>query len=137
MSFIDYDILSASSSKELREKLAEKIAEGWQPFESPNIVEPSKGGPNAYNQAIVRSGDLSQLPTPVSNEDEEPDYYYVVTIAGQSNSMSYGEGLPMPKTFDRPHPRVKQLARRSNIKPGGFACKYNEIIPADHCLHDV
>ncbi|EPW8035121.1 9-O-acetyl-N-acetylneuraminic acid deacetylase, partial [Escherichia coli] len=83
----------------------------------------SKGGPNAYNQAIVRSGDLSQLPTPVSNEDEEPDYYYVVTIAGQSNSMSYGEGLPMPK--------------RSNIKPGGFACKYNEIIPADHCLHDV
>ncbi|HBL6848870.1 TPA: DUF1737 domain-containing protein [Escherichia coli] len=139
MSFIDYDILSAASSKELREKLTEKIAEGWQPFESPNIVDPSKGGPNTYNQAIVRSGDLSELTPSVSSEDEEqePDYYYVVTIAGQSNSMSYGEGIPMPKTFDRPHPRVKQLARRSNIKPGGFACKYNEIIPADHCLHDV
>ncbi|EPS9008414.1 DUF6645 domain-containing protein, partial [Escherichia coli] len=31
----------------------------------------------------------------------------------------------------------KQLARRSTVTPGGAACKYNDIIPADHCLHDV
>ncbi|EPD9088245.1 DUF6645 domain-containing protein, partial [Escherichia coli] len=29
------------------------------------------------------------------------------------------------------------LARRSTVTPGGAACKYNDIIPADHCLHDV
>ncbi|EKF0032672.1 9-O-acetyl-N-acetylneuraminic acid deacetylase, partial [Escherichia coli] len=33
--------------------------------------------------------------------------------------------------------RIKQLARRSTVTPGGVACKYNDIIPADHCLHDV
>ncbi|MCV4690410.1 hypothetical protein OFC38_30115, partial [Escherichia coli] len=32
---------------------------------------------------------------------------------------------------------VKQLARRKTITPGGKECKFNEIIPADHCLHDV
>ncbi|HGV6980588.1 TPA: DUF6645 domain-containing protein, partial [Escherichia coli] len=36
-----------------------------------------------------------------------------------------------------PDPRIKQLARRSTVTPGGAACKYNDIIPADHCLHDV
>ncbi|EPV3602523.1 DUF6645 domain-containing protein, partial [Escherichia coli] len=51
--------------------------------------------------------------------------------------MSYGEGLPLPETYDRPDPRIKQLARRSTVTPGGAACKYNDIIPADHCLHDV
>ncbi|EFK7281253.1 sialate O-acetylesterase, partial [Escherichia coli] len=51
--------------------------------------------------------------------------------------MSYGEGLPLPETYDRPDPRIKQLARRSTVTPGGVACKYNDIIPADHCLHDV
>ncbi|HFO9306717.1 TPA: DUF6645 domain-containing protein, partial [Escherichia coli] len=49
----------------------------------------------------------------------------------------YGEGLPLPETYDRPDPRIKQLARRSTVTPGGVACKYNDIIPADHCLHDV
>ncbi|PZZ08685.1 hypothetical protein DIV09_24410, partial [Escherichia coli] len=66
-----------------------------------------------------------------------PEYYFVVVLAGQSNSMAYGEGLPLPETYDRPDPRIKQLARRSTVTPGGVACKYNDIIPADHCLHDV
>ncbi|MEE7202512.1 sialate O-acetylesterase, partial [Escherichia coli O2:H6] len=48
-----------------------------------------------------------------------------------------GEGIPLPETYDRPDPRIKQLARRSTVTPGGAACKYNDIIPADHCLHDV
>ncbi|ENS3591655.1 9-O-acetyl-N-acetylneuraminic acid deacetylase, partial [Escherichia coli] len=67
----------------------------------------------------------------------DPEYYFVVVLAGQSNGMSYGEGLPLPETYDRPEPRIKQLARRSTVTPGGAACKYNDIIPADHCLHDV
>nr|MCD3867733.1 sialate O-acetylesterase [Escherichia coli] len=66
-----------------------------------------------------------------------PEYYYVIALAGQSNGMSYGEGLPLPDTFDSPDPRIKQLARRSTVTPGGAACTYNDIIPADHCLHDV
>ncbi|ENY7171538.1 DUF6645 domain-containing protein, partial [Escherichia coli] len=66
-----------------------------------------------------------------------PEYYYVIALAGQSNGMSYGEGLPLPDTFDSPDPRIKQLARRSTVTPGGAACIYNDIIPADHCLHDV
>ncbi|HEG2058070.1 TPA: sialate O-acetylesterase, partial [Escherichia coli] len=67
----------------------------------------------------------------------EPEYYYVIPLAGQSNGMAYGEGLPLPDSFDRPDPRIKQLARRSTVTPGGTPCKYNDIIPADHCLHDV
>lgn len=51
--------------------------------------------------------------------------------------MAYGEGLPLPDTLDAPHPRIKQLARRATVTPGGDACKYNDIIPLDHCPHDV
>ena len=73
----------------------------------------------------------------VISTTSNPEYYFVVVLAGQSNSMSFGEGLPLPETYDRPDPRIKQLARRSTVTPGGAACKYNDIIPADHCLHDV
>ncbi|EEW0746491.1 hypothetical protein EEZ23_005443, partial [Escherichia coli] len=73
----------------------------------------------------------------VISATRDPEYYFVVVLAGQSNSMAYGEGLPLPETYDRPDPRIKQLARRSTVTPGGVACKYNDIIPADHCLHDV
>ncbi|EDV3150624.1 hypothetical protein Y935_003789, partial [Salmonella enterica subsp. enterica] len=41
-----------------------------------------------------------------------PEYYFVIPVAGQSNMMAYGEGLPLPDTLDAPHPRIKQLARR-------------------------
>ncbi|HHY7559654.1 TPA: DUF6645 domain-containing protein, partial [Escherichia coli] len=67
----------------------------------------------------------------------EPEYYFVVVLAGQSNGMAYGEGLPLPETYDRPDLRIKQLARRSTVTPGGDACEYNDVIQADHCLHDV
>ncbi|MBW8692979.1 sialate O-acetylesterase, partial [Escherichia coli] len=67
----------------------------------------------------------------------EPEYYYVIPLAGQSNGMAYGEGLPLPQTYDRPDSRIKQLARRSTVTPGGDTCAYNDVIPADHCLHDV
>ncbi|EFA0702858.1 sialate O-acetylesterase, partial [Escherichia coli] len=96
-------------------------------------------------QAIAAEGDVTTPVAVTGNEGKavavsatsDPEYYFVVVLAGQSNGMSYGEGLPLPETYDRPDPRIKQLARRSTVTPGGVACKYNDIIPADHCLHDV
>lgn len=69
--------------------------------------------------------------------NEKIGFWYVIALAGQSNGMAYGEGIPLPDTLDKPESRVKQLARRKTITPGGKECKFNEIIPADHCLHDV
>ncbi len=66
-----------------------------------------------------------------------PDYYYILTVAGQSNAMAYGEGLPLPDREDAPHPRIKQLARFAHTHPGGPSCHFNDIIPLTHCPHDV
>ncbi|WP_193766789.1 DUF6645 domain-containing protein, partial [Escherichia coli] len=101
--------------------------------------------PYTLMQAIAAEGDVTTPVAVTGNEGKavavsatsDPEYYFVVVLAGQSNGMSYGEGLPLPETYDRPDPRIKQLARRSTVTPGGVACKYNDIIPADHCLHDV
>ncbi|ENE6092570.1 DUF1737 domain-containing protein, partial [Escherichia coli] len=117
-----------------------KLKEGWQPFGSPVAITPY-----TLMQAIAAEGDVT---TPVVVPDTgaggspgvattEPEYYYVIPLAGQSNGMAYGEGLPLPETYDRPDSRIKQLARRSTVTPGGDTCAYNDVIPADHCLHDV
>ncbi|EPS0396471.1 DUF6645 domain-containing protein, partial [Escherichia coli] len=122
------------------EKLTHKLKEGWQPFGSPVAITPY-----TLMQAIAAEGDVT---TPVVVPDTgaggspgvattEPEYYYVIPLAGQSNGMAYGEGLPLPETYDRPDSRIKQLARRSTVTPGGDTCAYNDVIPADHCLHDV
>ncbi|EFE1844950.1 DUF1737 domain-containing protein [Escherichia coli] len=140
MAFKHYDVVRAASPSDLAERLTQKLKEGWQPFGSPVAITPY-----TLMQAIAAEGDVT---TPVAVTDNEgkavavsatsdPEYYFVVVLAGQSNGMSYGEGLPLPETYDRPEPRIKQLARRSTVTPGGAACKYNDIIPADHCLHDV
>ncbi|EMF2234048.1 sialate O-acetylesterase [Salmonella enterica] len=76
-------------------------------------------------------------PGTVPQTDSPPEYYFVIPVAGQSNMMAYGEGIPLPDTLDAPHPRIKQLARRATVTPGGAACQYNDIIPLDHCPHDV
>ncbi|ENW8697204.1 DUF1737 domain-containing protein, partial [Escherichia coli] len=124
----------------LAEKLTHKLKEGWQPFGSPVAITPY-----TLMQAIAAEGDVT-TPVVVPGTGDggypgvvttEPDYYYVIPLAGQSNGMAYGEGLPLPQTYDRPDPRIKQLARRSTVTPDGAPCKYNDIIPADHCLHDV
>ncbi|MER5331882.1 DUF6645 domain-containing protein, partial [Escherichia coli] len=118
----------------------QKLKEGWQPFGSPVAITPY-----TLMQAIAAEGDVT---TPVVVPDTgaggspgvaitEPEYYYVIPLAGQSNGMAYGEGLPLPQTYDRPDSRIKQLARRSTVTPGGDTCAYNDVIPADHCLHDV
>ncbi|EDV3151580.1 3-ketosteroid-delta-1-dehydrogenase, partial [Salmonella enterica subsp. enterica] len=52
----------------------------------------------------------SAQPAPAT--PKAPEYYFVIPVAGQSNMMAYGEGLPLPDTLDAPHPRIKQLARR-------------------------
>ncbi|OTE62486.1 DUF6645 domain-containing protein [Escherichia coli] len=143
MTFKHYDVVRAASPSDLADTLAQKIREGWQPYGGPFSSYTDDGA--ALIQAIVAEGDVS-TPVVVKPSDGEgtvisatsdPEYYFVVVLAGQSNGMSYGEGLPLPETYDRPEPRIKQLARRSTVTPGGVACKYNDIIPADHCLHDV
>ncbi|EFG8008279.1 TPA: DUF6645 domain-containing protein, partial [Escherichia coli] len=122
------------------ERLTQKLREGWQPFGSPVAITPY-----TLMQAIAAEGDVT-TPVVVRPSDgegtvisttSEPEYYFVVVLAGQSNGMAYGEGLPLPETYDRPDLRIKQLARRSTVTPGGDACEYNDVIQADHCLHDV
>ncbi|KLH87739.1 DUF6645 domain-containing protein [Escherichia coli] len=143
MTFKHYDVVRAASPSDLADALAQKIREGWQPYGGPFSSYTDDGA--ALIQAIVAEGDVSTpvvvKPTggegTVISATSDPEYYFVVVLAGQSNGMSYGEGLPLPETYDRPDPRIKQLARRSTVTPGGVACKYNDIIPADHCLHDV
>ncbi|EJP0968301.1 DUF1737 domain-containing protein [Escherichia coli] len=143
MTFKHYDVVRAASPSDLADALAQKIREGWQPYGGPFSSYTDDGA--ALIQAIVAEGDVSTpvvvKPTggegAVISATSDPEYYFVVVLAGQSNGMSYGEGLPLPETYDRPDPRIKQLARRSTVTPGGAACKYNDIIPADHCLHDV
>ncbi|EOP3931822.1 DUF1737 domain-containing protein, partial [Escherichia coli] len=140
MAFKHYDVVRAASPSDLAERLTQKLKEGWQPFGSPVAITPY-----TLMQAIAAEGDVTTPVAVTGNEGKvvavsatsDPEYYFVVVLAGQSNGMSYGEGLPLPETYDRPDPRIKQLARRSTVTPGGVACKYNDIIPADHCLHDV
>ncbi|EFG1093837.1 DUF1737 domain-containing protein, partial [Escherichia coli] len=140
MVFKHYDVVRAASPSDLAERLTQKLKEGWQPFGSPVAITPY-----TLMQAIAAEGDVT---TPVVVPDTgaggspgvattEPEYYYVIPLAGQSNGMSYGEGLPLPETYDRPDSRIKQLARRSTVTPGGDTCAYNDVIQADHCLHDV
>ncbi|OVD90128.1 hypothetical protein UQ34_19680, partial [Escherichia coli] len=140
MTFKHYDVVRAASPSDLAERLTQKLKEGWQPFGSPVAITPY-----TLMQAIAAEGDVTTPVAVTGNEGKAvavsatraPEYYFVVVLAGQSNGMSYGEGLPLPETYDRPEPRIKQLARRSTVTPGGAACRYNDIIPADHCLHDV
>ncbi|EPT4913606.1 DUF6645 domain-containing protein [Escherichia coli] len=120
--------------------MTQKLKEGWQPYGSALISTAGYGA--EFIQPVVSEGSISSPEEPgnrptTSAPSVAPEYYYVIALAGQSNGMSYGEGLPLPDTFDSPDPRIKQLARRSTVTPGGAACKYNDIIPADHCLHDV
>ncbi|HBD5092730.1 TPA: DUF1737 domain-containing protein, partial [Escherichia coli] len=140
MAFKHYDVVRAASPSDLAERLTQKLREGWQPFGSPVAITPY-----TLMQAIAAEGDvttpvvvrLSDGEGTVISTTIEPEYYYVVVLAGQSNGMAFGEGLPLPETYDRPEPRIMQLARRSTVTPGGAACAYNDVIPADHCLHDV
>ncbi|EMR5738235.1 hypothetical protein WJW89_004950, partial [Salmonella enterica] len=47
-------------------------------------------------------------PSPVTSPaPKAPEYYFVIPVAGQSNMMAYGEGIPLPDTLDAPHPRIK------------------------------
>ncbi|EOL4346095.1 DUF6645 domain-containing protein [Escherichia coli] len=141
MAFKHYDVVRAASPSDLAERITQKLKEGWQPYGSALISTAGYGA--EFIQPVVSEGELPSLaesgnhPHVSAKPEAAPEYYYVIALADQSNSMSYGEGLPLPETYDRPDPRIKQLARRSTVTPGGAACKYNDIIPADHCLHDV
>ncbi|EPS9682962.1 DUF1737 domain-containing protein, partial [Escherichia coli] len=96
MAFKHYDVVRAASPSDLAERLTQKLKEGWQPFGSPVAITPY-----TLMQAIAAEGDVT---TPVVvkpsgdgstviSTTSEPEYYLVVVLAGQSNSMSYGEGI--------------------------------------------
>ncbi|EPN4406265.1 DUF1737 domain-containing protein, partial [Escherichia coli] len=110
MAFKHYDVVRAASPSDLAERLTQKMKEGWQPFGSPVAITPY-----TLMQAIAAEGDVTTpvVVTPVGGDGavisatSEPEYYFVVVLAGQSNGMSYGEGLPLPETYDRPDPRIK------------------------------
>ena len=137
-----YMVVSAGSSAALQELVQKYVAQGWKMLGVPVAREAN------ISQALISAdADVSSDDTTDDSADDdsdtdtetssEPDFWYVLVLAGQSNGMAYGEGLPLPETLDAPHARIKQLARRSTVTPGGDACSYNDIIPADHCLHDV
>lgn len=117
MSIKHYDVVRAASPSDLAEKLTHKLKEGWQPYGGPVAITPY-----TLMQAVAIEGE------PQVGPSSEPDWYYVIVLAGQSNAMAYGEGLPLPDSYDAPDPRIKQLARRSTVTPGGAACRYNDII---------
>ncbi|HGX6610223.1 TPA: DUF1737 domain-containing protein, partial [Shigella boydii] len=83
MAFKHYDVVRAASPSDLAEKLTHKLKEGWQPFGSPVAITPY-----TLMQAIAAEG-------AVISATSDPEYYFVVVLAGQSNGMSYGEGLPL------------------------------------------
>ncbi|EFL9212097.1 DUF1737 domain-containing protein, partial [Escherichia coli] len=146
MSKTNFELITAMTRAEFTEKINERLAQGWKLLGSAGIAsEPGvpwylmqamvSGSNNQEGATVVVHEDGSTLITPTS--DSEPEWYYVVVSAGQSNSMACGEGLPLPDSYDKPDLRIRQLARRSTVTPNGKACAYNDIILADHCLHDV
>ncbi|EPT7279585.1 DUF6645 domain-containing protein [Escherichia coli] len=140
MAFKHYDVVRAASPSDLAKRITQKLKEGWQPYGSALISTAGYGA--EFIQPVVSEGSISSPEEPgnrptTSAPSVAPEYYYVIALAGQSNGMAFGEGLPLPETYDRPELRIMQLARRSTVTPGGAACAYNDVIPADHCLHDV
>ncbi|EID9651596.1 DUF1737 domain-containing protein [Escherichia coli] len=140
MAFKHYDVVRAASPSGLAERITQKLKEGWQPYGSALISTAGYGA--EFIQPVVSEGSISSPEEPgnrptTSAPSVAPEYYYVIALAGQSNGMAFGEGLPLPETYDRPELRIMQLARRSTVTPGGASCAYNDVIPADHCLHDV
>ena len=45
--------------------------------------------------------------------NEKIGFWYVIALAGQSNGMAYGEGIPLPDTLDKPESRVKHQEEKS------------------------
>lgn len=136
MSKKHFELITATNRAEFAEKVNKRLQEGWELLGNAGIAS-EPGVPWYLMQAMVSGSDDQggTIITPTS--DREPEWYYVVVSAGQSNSMAYGEGLPLPDSYDKPDSRIRQLARRSTVTPSGKACAYNDIILADHCLHDV
>ncbi|EKE4685092.1 DUF1737 domain-containing protein, partial [Escherichia coli] len=93
MAFKHYDVVRAASPSDLADALAQKIREGWQPYGGPFSSYTDDGA--ALIQAIVAEGNVT-TPVVVKPSDGEgavisttsnPEYYFVVALAGQSNGM--------------------------------------------------
>ncbi|PZY90058.1 DUF1737 domain-containing protein, partial [Escherichia coli] len=114
MTFKHYDVVRAASPSDLAERLTQKLKEGWQPFGSPVAITPY-----TLMQAITAEGDV------VVSGATEPDWYYVIVLAGQSNAMAYGEGLPLPDSYDCLHD-VQDMSTlnhpKADLSKGQYGC---------------
>ncbi|ENN7401691.1 sialate O-acetylesterase [Escherichia coli] len=128
-----FHTLTAYTADELNTKVNDILQQGGELVGAPFTYTERPGLSVTLAQAVLQNDSGSAS----GGTSTEPEYYYVVVLSGQSNGMAYGEGIPLPETYDRPDSRIKQLARRSTVTPGGDACAYNDVIQADHCLHDV
>ena len=77
MSIKHYDVVRAASPSDLAEKLTHKLKEGWQPYGGPVAITPY-----TLMQAVAIEGE------PQVGPSSEPDWYYVIVLAGQSNAMA-------------------------------------------------
>ncbi|HBC1013521.1 TPA: DUF1737 domain-containing protein, partial [Escherichia coli] len=111
-----YEIVSGNTAGKLQQRVQEKLDAGMTVTGGPQVLTPY-----SLIQAVVSGGENTENGTGTSST---PSRYYVVVLAGQSNGMAYGEGLPLPDSYDAPDGRIKQLARRSTVTPGGDACAY-------------
>ncbi|EER5831829.1 DUF1737 domain-containing protein, partial [Escherichia coli] len=105
MAFKHYDVVRAASPSDLAKRITQKLKEG-------SLISTAGYGAE-FIQPVVSEGSISSPEEPgnrptTSAPSVAPEYYYVIALAGQSNGMSYGEGLPLPDTFDSPDPRIKQ-----------------------------
>ena len=75
MAFKHYDVVRAASPSDLAEKLTHKLKEAGSRL----VVR--WHNPYTLMQAITAEGDV------VVSGATEPDWYYVIVLAGQSNAM--------------------------------------------------
>ncbi|EIL2797086.1 DUF1737 domain-containing protein, partial [Escherichia coli] len=102
MSIKHYDVVRAASPSDLAEKLTHKLKEGWQPYGGPVAITPY-----TLMQAVAIEGE------PQVGPSSEPDWYYVIVLAGQSNAMAYGEGLTVKGFRCRIHTMLRIRALNS------------------------
>ena len=75
-------MLSGRRRRQTCGKADTQTERGWQPYGGPVAITPY-----TLMQAVAIEGE------PQVGPSSEPDWYYVIVLAGQSNAMAYGEGF--------------------------------------------
>ncbi|EMX2395151.1 DUF1737 domain-containing protein, partial [Escherichia coli] len=90
----NFALITAMTQAELTQKVNEHLAKGWH-LQGETRVAYEPGTPWYLMQAMVADGTTDISPDSPQH-GSVPEWYYVVVLAGQSNAMSYGEGMPLP-----------------------------------------